>query len=68
MQKSVEAADESAPLHEEVNWQKKHIDEELTKNLSHLVGIRRKIIIPLKYILGLVCLVLFRIVYIVSWL
>jgi len=67
MQKSAEAADESAPVHEEVvNQQKKPIDEELTNNLSVLVGIGHQILVLLKCIIGLVCLVLFGIVCIVS--
>ena len=51
--------DESAPLYDEaVNQQK--------NDLSVLVRIGRKILILLKCIVGLVCLVLFGIVYIVS--
>jgi hypothetical protein len=46
---------------EAVSQQKKLIDD-----LSVLVGIGRKILLLLKYIVGLVCLVLFGIVYIVS--
>ena len=53
-------------MHEEVNQQKKPIDEELMKDLSVLVGIGTEIIILLKCIVGLVCLVLVGIVYIVS--
>jgi hypothetical protein len=65
--KSAEADDESALMHEEtVNQQKKPIDEELTNDLSILVGIGHEILILLKCIIGLVCLVLFGIVYIVS--
>jgi hypothetical protein len=52
-------------VHEEVN-QKKSINEDLTKNLPLLVGIRGEILILLKDIVGIVCLVLFGIVYIVS--
>jgi hypothetical protein len=66
VQKLAEEDDESAHVHEEVNQQKKPIDEELMKNLSVLVGIGREIRILLKCIVGLVCLVLFGIVYIVS--
>jgi hypothetical protein len=67
VQKSVEAADESALVPKEtVNQQNKLIDEELTKDLSVLVGIDHEVLILLKCIVGLVCLVLFRIVYIVS--
>ena len=67
MQESSEAADVSAPMHEEVvNQQKKPIDEELIKNLSVLVGIGHQILVLLKCIIGLVCLVLVGIVYIVS--
>ena len=66
LEKAAEHSDESAPdVHEEVN-QKKSIDEELTKNLSLLVRIRCKIIVILKCIVGLDCLVLFGIVYIIS--
>ena len=55
--------------HEEAVYQQsKPIDEELTKNLSVLVGIGCEILILLKYNVGLVYLVLFRIVYNVSWL
>ena len=57
--KETEAADESAPVYDEaVNQQK--------NDLSILVGIGREILILLKCIVGLVCLVLFVIVYIVS--
>ena len=57
--KETEAADESAPVYDEaVNQQK--------NDLSILVGIGCEILIMLKCIVGLVCLVLFRIVYIVS--
>ena len=57
--KETEAADESAHVYdEEVNQQK--------NDLSVLVGIGREILILLKCIVGLVCLVLFGIVYIVS--
>ena len=48
-----EVVDESAPVHEEVNKQKKPIDEEPAKDLSVLVGIGREIIM-LKCIVGLV--------------
>jgi tetrahydromethanopterin S-methyltransferase subunit G len=54
-----EAADESAPVYDEVVNQQKN-------DLSVLVGIGREILILLKCIVGLVCLVLFVIVYIVS--
>jgi hypothetical protein len=54
-----EAIDESAPLYDEaMNQQKNH--------LSVLDGIGREILILLKCIIGLVCLVLFGIAYIVS--
>jgi hypothetical protein len=33
VQESIKVAAESTPMHEEVNQQKKPIDEELTKNL-----------------------------------
>ena len=67
MQKSAEAADESAHVHEEaVNQQSKRIDEERKKKLFVLVGIGHEIVILLKCIVSLVCLVLFGIVYIVS--
>ena len=57
--KETEAADESAPMYSEaVNQQK--------NDMSVLVGIGRKILILLKCIVGLICLVLFGIVYIVS--
>jgi hypothetical protein len=56
VQKSVEEADRSALVHEEVNQQKKPIDEEVTKNLSLLVRIGHKIFILLKCIVGLACL------------
>lgn len=39
MQKSAEAGDDSALVHEEVNQHEKPNDEELAKNLSILVGI-----------------------------
>jgi hypothetical protein len=49
-----EEADESATdMHGEVN-QKKPIDEELSKNLSLLIGIRGRILALLKRIIGLV--------------
>ena len=65
LKKLDEEADESAPdVHEEVN-QKKPIDEELTNNLYLLVGNGGKILVLLKCSIGLVCLVLFEIVYIV---
>jgi hypothetical protein len=41
VQKSAEEVDGSAPVHEEVN-QKKPIDEEVTMNLSLLVGTNLK--------------------------
>jgi hypothetical protein len=50
---------------EAVSQRKKPIDVEQTNDLSVLVGIGRKIIMLLKCILGLVCLVLVGIVYIV---
>jgi hypothetical protein len=57
--KAVEATDESAPVDDEaVNQQK--------NDLFILVGIGREILLLLKCIIGLVCLVLFGIVYIVS--
>ena len=57
--KETEAADESALVYDEVVNQQKN-------DLSVLVGIGRGILILLKCIVGLVCLVLFGIVYIVS--
>ena len=57
--KVTEATDESAPLYDEVMNQQKN-------DLSVLVGIGHEILILLKCIVGLVCLVLFGIVYIVS--
>jgi tetrahydromethanopterin S-methyltransferase subunit G len=57
--KETEAADESAPVYDEVVNQQKN-------DLSVLVGIGREILILLKCIVGLVCLVLFVIVYIIS--
>ena len=56
--KETEAADESAPVYDEAMNQQKN-------DLSVLVGIGREILILLKCIVGLVCLVLFGIVYIV---
>jgi hypothetical protein len=57
--KVTEATDESASLYgEAVNQQK--------NDISILVGIGHEILILLKCIVGLVCLVLFGIVYIVS--
>jgi hypothetical protein len=57
--KETKVADESAPMYDEaVNQQK--------NDLSILVGIGREILILLKCIVGLVCLVLVGIVYIVS--
>ena len=57
--KETEAANESAPMYDEaVNQQK--------NDLSILVRIGRKILILLKCIVGLVCLVLFGMVYNVS--
>ena len=50
--KAAKVADESAPVYE--------------NDMSVLVGIGHKILILLKCIVGLVCLVLFGIVYIVS--
>ena len=56
--KEIEVADESAHVYDKaVNQQK--------NDLSILVGIDREILILLKCIVGLVCLVLFEIVYIV---
>ena len=57
--KETEADDESAPMYDEVVNQQKN-------DLFVLVGIGREILILLKCIVGLVCLVLFEIVYIVS--
>ena len=57
--KEIEAADESAPVYDEVVNQQKN-------DLSVLVGIGHEILILLKCIVGLVCFVLSRIVYIVS--
>ena len=51
--------DESAPLYDEAMNQQKN-------DLSILVGIGREILIMLKCIVGLVCLVVFGIIYIVS--
>jgi hypothetical protein len=68
VQESAEEADESAPVHEEGNQQKKPIDEELTKNLFGLVGFGYEILMLLKFNVGLVCLVLFEIFYNVSML
>jgi hypothetical protein len=53
--KEIEAADESAPMHDEAINQQKN-------DLSVLVGIGHEILILLKCIVGLVCLVLFGIV------
>jgi hypothetical protein len=53
--KETEGADESAPVYEPAE-----------DDLSVLVGIGREILILLKCIIGLDCLVLFGIVYIVS--
>jgi phosphatidylglycerophosphatase A len=53
--KETEAADESAPVYDEVVNQQKN-------NLSFLVEIGHEILILLKCIVGLVCLVLFVIV------
>ena len=50
---------------EELN-QMKSIDEELLNNLSILVGIGGEILVLLKCIVGIICLVLFGIVYIIS--
>jgi hypothetical protein len=55
VQKSAEAADESAPVHEKVNQHQKPIDEGLTKNLPVLVVIGREILVLLKCVVGLVC-------------
>ena len=57
--KETKAADESAPVYDEAVNQHEN-------DLSILVGIDREILILLKCIVGLVCLVLFGIVYIVS--
>ena len=57
--KETEAADESAPVYDEVVNQQKN-------DMSVLVEIGREILILLKCIVGLVCLVLFGIVYIIS--
>jgi hypothetical protein len=57
--KETKAADENAPVYDEVMNQQKN-------DLSVLVGIGSKILILLKCIVGLICLVLFGIVYIVS--
>ena len=57
--KETEVADQSAPMYDDaVNQQK--------NGLSILVGIGREILILPKCIVGLVCLVLFEIVYTVS--
>jgi hypothetical protein len=66
MRKSIGAVDECAPMHKEVNQQKKPIHKELTKNLSILARICHEICILLKCIVYLVYLVLFEIIYIVS--
>jgi hypothetical protein len=50
----IEVTDESAPLYDKTMNQQKN-------DLSVLVGIGREILILLKCIVGLVCLVLFRI-------
>ena len=50
---------------EELN-QMKSIDEGLLNNLSLLVGIGGEILVLLKCIVGIICLVLFGIVYIIS--
>ena len=50
---------------EELN-QMKSIDEGLLNNLSLLVGIGGEILVPLKCIVGILCLVLFGIIYIIS--
>ena len=52
-------------MHKEVNL-KKPMDEKMEKNLSLLVGVGGGILVPLKCIVGLVCLVLVGIVCIVS--
>jgi hypothetical protein len=57
--KATKATDESAPLYDEAMNQQKN-------DMSVLVGIGHEILILLKCIVGLVCLVLFGIVYIVS--
>jgi hypothetical protein len=57
--KATKTTDESAPLYDEAMNQQKN-------DLSILVGIGREILILLKCVVGLVCLVLFGIVYIVS--
>jgi predicted flap endonuclease-1-like 5' DNA nuclease len=60
--KAAKQADESAGVDDEaMSQQKKPIDD-----LSVLVGIGHEILLLLKCIIGLVCLVLFGIVYIVS--
>ena len=60
VQKSLaKATDESAPLQDDAMNQQKN-------DLSVLVGIGREILILLKCVVGLVCLVLFGIVYIIS--
>jgi hypothetical protein len=62
MAKATKQVDESAGVDDEVvSQQKKPIDD-----LSILLGIDRKILLLLKCIVGLVYLVLFGIVYIVS--
>jgi hypothetical protein len=58
----VKKAVETAPMHEKVKEKR----NPSMKNLSVLIVIGRKILILLKCIVGLVCLVLVRIVYIVS--
>jgi hypothetical protein len=62
VQKLVKKAVETAPMHEKVKEKR----NPSMKNLSVLIVIGRKILILLKCIVGLVCLVLVRIVYIVS--
>jgi hypothetical protein len=57
--KETEAADESAPMCDEVVNQQKN-------DMSVLVGMGHEILILLNCIVGLICLVLFGIVYIVS--
>jgi predicted flap endonuclease-1-like 5' DNA nuclease len=62
--KAAAKADEAAD--ETVSQQKKPIDVEQKNDLFVLVGIGREILFVLKCIIGLVCLVLLGIVYIVS--
>ena len=64
MQKSLAQAVVTAG--EATSQRKKTIDVEEMNDLFVVVGIGREIVMLLKCILGLVCLVLVRIVYIVS--